>query len=215
MIIFTRPDHDVLTNYLKCWSEDLVVQAKKLGVAVVDLWGKKANRDSFISYFKSGTSKNLIFFNGHGNEDVVGGFNDECLLSKNDLKPKIKVVVVYARSCRVGINLGRDMVKAGIKAFIGYTGDFLVYRDTSFTNRPLKDDLAKKFIAPSNYLVSQLLKKKSVGEADKRSKEMMRKEILSLISSGSEHDADTAAYLYSNLNNQVLYGDMEVKILDN
>ena len=214
MIVFTRPDHDSLTNYLKIWMENLVKQSKNLGVSVVDLYGLKASRGNFISYLKSGTKKNFICFNGHGNEGIICGFEDKVLIDQNDFRTKKKINVVYARSCRVGAFLGKKMVDSGLKCFIGYDYNFVVYMKKDCALKPLSDDLAKRFIEPSNYIIYLLLKKKTALEADMKSKEMMKKEVVNLLSSGSNEDLNIASYLYSNLKHQVVIGDESTRIFD-
>jgi len=213
MILFTRPDHDLLTNYLKIWSNDLVKKSCNLGkVSTVDLVGKKANRKKFEGYLNSNTNKNLVCFNGHGNENFICGFGDEKLLVRDDFDIKRKINVVYARSCRVGRFLGGLMVRSGVKSFVGYNADFVVYMRKDCFLKPLKDDLAKKFIGPSNYLISQLLKNKTVNSANEKSKQMMKKEMISLLSSGNKEDLNTATYLYSNLTHQVVLGNGDCSI---
>jgi hypothetical protein len=213
MILFTRPDHDSLTNYLKIWTNDLVKRARNLGkVSTVDLVGKKANRKKFEGYLKSSTNKNFICFNGHGNENFICGFDDEKLLVRDDFDIKRKINVVYARSCRVGGFLGGFMVRFGVKSFVGYDADFVVYMRKDCALKPLKDDLAKKFIGPSNHLISQLLKNKTVNSANEKSKQIMKKEMINLLSSGNKEDLNIATYLYSNLIHQVVLGNGDCSI---
>jgi hypothetical protein len=138
---------------------------------------------------------------------MVCGFDNEKLLDENDLRKGIKVNVIYARSCRVGKTLGGLMIKNGVKSFVGYDYDYAVCMRKDCVMNPLKDTVAKRFIEPSNYLIHLLLKGKSVLEADKKSKEMMKKEMIQLLSSGSSEDMNTAGYLYNNLVHQVVIGE--------
>ena len=48
-MVVTRPNHDVMMQYLYAWSSDVITEAKKHSVTVIDLSGKRATRNEFTS----------------------------------------------------------------------------------------------------------------------------------------------------------------------
>lgn len=210
MILVTRPDHDLLTYYLKIWSNELIEEAEKKGFSLFDLKGKRANRKEIESFLNSNKRWGFVFLNGHGNEREITGFENEVIMSREDIRYAKNIRVIYARSCRVGVWLGRSLVESGLKSFIGYDFDFVVFLTKGV--KPLHDKAAGLFIKPSNLIVSSLLKGNSVFEADKKSKKLMRKNIKKLLSSKNNKDEVMARYLYSNLIHQVVIGSGKADI---
>jgi len=210
MILVTRPDHDLLTYYLKIWSNELVEDMRRRGFSLSDLKGKRANRRVIESFLNSKKRMNFVFFNGHGNEAEITGFENEVIMSEKDIRYAKNIGIVYARSCRVGVRLGRSLVESGLKSFIGYDFDFAVFLTKGA--KPLHDKAAGLFIKPSNLVVLSLLKGNTVFEADKKSKNLMKENIRKLLSSNSNKNEIMARHLYSNLIHQVVIGSGEAAI---
>src|SRR3989339_1998945 len=97
-ILITRPDHDLITTYLFQWSEYVINLANKKNIKVLDLSGKRANEKMFTSYIVK-NEPILVFFNGHGDEDVITGYNNEPLVAVNKNEKLLEKKIVYARSC--------------------------------------------------------------------------------------------------------------------
>jgi len=210
MIIVTRPNHDQTTNYLKVWSKEIINLAKEKQLSLADLVGKKANKKLFLSYLNK-NKINLIFFNGHGDDGCVTGYDNLALVSTTD-KQKIVCNLIFSRSCRSGKNLAKYVVKNGTKAFIGYDDDFVFFIDKEKSTKPLQDKTASIFLKPSNLVASSLLKGNSAELADKKSKDMMKRNLSKLLSSKHQADEYMAKFLYNNLIHQIVKGDPMAKI---
>lgn len=207
--LITRPHHEVVTNYLCSWSEDVLTMRNKQAGAVYDLKGGKATKKNFESYFRKHKPE-FIFLNGHGNEDVITGHNDEVLI---DSKSQIEASIIYARSCDAGRKLGGILVKNGLSSFIGYSRKFIFGYDAAKITHPRNDKLAGLFLEPSNLVASTILKGHTAEEAHRRSKEAMYKNFRKRLSSAASFEERYAArWLWGNINSQVLLGNPQQKV---
>lgn len=175
-MLVTRPKHDITTYYFFHWSEEIMKLAKSKSVSVLDLSQKRANKKEFESILNK-VQPLLVFLNGHGTDKCVAGDNDEVLLEAGKNEYLVKSKIVYARSCCSGKILGPKSIKAGALAYLGYNYDFIFFRDEEQTRKPLSDNTAKLFLEPSNQIMISLLKGHSAQDADKRSKNLFRKNI--------------------------------------
>lgn len=211
-MLITRPNHDPATNYLYFWSQELIYQAKKRNKKVVDLAKKRANAKEFNSVVKK-IQPPLVVFNGHGDDSTVSGYNDEPLVSAGKNEFILKNIIVYARSCRSAKILGPKSIKAGCKTYIGYDDDFVFMTEDDKITQPLKDKTAEIFLKPSNYVVISLLKGHTTGNANERSREIIKQNIQKLIlSSATKEDAELIPYLTWNYLHQVCLGNIEATI---
>lgn len=204
-LLITRPEHDITTRYLSKWSAEIADEAKAKHTDVVDLEGKKATRERFIGTLKK-KSPRFIFMNGHGNEKVIGGHNNEIILQGSDKAVKDKII--YARACKSAKELGPQTIQNGATAFLGYDEDFVFMIDESKSSRPLQDGTAALFLEPSNYTALSIFKGHPVEEADRRSKEKFARNIQALILKGpSEDDYYAIRHLLWDMRHQVCLGD--------
>lgn len=203
----TRPKDDETTNFLYYWTEKVLTIAKKKCFRILDLAGDKAGKKNFISY----VNKNLpgiIFFNGHGSAHVITGHNKESLIESNNRIKGLKGTIIYARSCKAGLVLGKKLVEKGVKAFIGYSRDFIFARDLEMPNRPLDDQLAKYFLKPSNLVPIFLLKGHSAEKSHKNSRLAMLRNFRYMVSARATYQERSAAFLlWNNYRAQILHGD--------
>ena len=211
MMLVTRPNHDHGTNYLYYWTKLVVDEAFKMGFSVTDLSAKKATKKNFVSYYLKHKQK-LVFLNGHGDDDLITGYNNEVLI--DTLKNKLNMVgsIIVARSCRCAKILGNFLVANGSMAFIGYKDDYVIKTSRKYTTKPLYDPMAALYLEPSNMIVKSLLKGKNVSEADIKSRRMILKNISKVLSGKSKDKDDTVYYLYHDYKNQVVVGDGNAKI---
>jgi len=202
--LITRPDHEPITKYLYFWSEEILALAKHKGVSIYDLRGKKANRKTFESFiFKH--SPALVLLNGHGNAEIITGYNNESIVDESSV---IKDSIVYGRSCDAGQILGNQLVDNGTKAFIGYKRKFILGYTPEKMMKPLDDPIAQLFLEPSNLIATSLIKGNTTLEAHRKSCEAMNKNFRRMLSSiASFEEQHAAPWLWSNLNSQVLIGD--------
>ncbi len=206
-MLITRPNHDYATNYLFMWSKFILDAASKAKIPIVDLVGKKATRKNFESYVKK-LKPNFIMINGHGNNDFVCGQKNEILVKKGDNDGILNNTVVYARSCSSASGLGKACAKNVNTTYIGYNADYFFMFDEDKLFHPLEDKSARMFLEPSNYVALSLLKGHTAQEANQRSKNEMRKNILKLLANtATDGDQSMLPLMISNYNHQVCLGN--------
>lgn len=211
--LITRPNHDLITNYLFHWSTQVIKEARDKNFQILDLKGRKANKRDFESYVKKHKPA-LTFFNGHGSSSVVCGYDDEILVEAEKNEILLSNVVVYARSCSAAEYLGYRCVQEGTVAFVGYRKDYFLGYSQPKIVRPLEDDVAKLFLEPSNLIPISLLKGNSVGGSFKKSQEAMRRNVRFMNSSlARPSQKDAAPYLWRNIKSQIVHGDQEACLL--
>lgn len=207
--LVTRPNHEPVTNYLHFYSQSLIDLAKTKKIIVTDLSGKTAN----FKEFKKQISQNifsLILLNGHGSPHIITGWNDEPLITAPVSPYNFNSAIVYARSCQVGRYLGPYLIKKNVKAFVGYREDFIFV--SANDSNPIKDSLAKLFLEPSNAIVKSLINGKTVEKANLRSKSMIRRHIRLVLKSRLKQRQQIAAFLWHDLNCQIVLGNDQSKV---
>lgn len=210
--LVTRPRHEPLTDLLYYWCEAVLKQAKEKGYRTLDLSGEKANKKAFTSYMKKNKPA-LVFLNGHGSEAAITGHDNEVLVAVNAGDELFGGSVIYARSCNAAQILGTAVIQKGAKAFLGYKRKFTVAFSDVRPSQMLTDNLARLFLEPSNLIPISLLKGNSVGEADRRSKDAMRKNFSYMISSAATFEEQSvASYLWGNIKAQVVVGDQAATV---
>jgi hypothetical protein len=206
-MLITRPNHDITTDYLYFWSISLIDFAKKVGLSVVDLSKKRANVKEFISVLKKVKPK-LVVMNGHGNKSSITGYDNEILLNLQSNLALLEDKLVYARSCSSAKKFGKKSITKGCLAYIGYDDDFVFMINENKITRPLEDKTAELFLEPANHLVILLLKGHAAHEANQRSKEKYKQNILKLMtSSATQEEKELIPFLTRNYLHQVNLGD--------
>lgn len=168
-IIITLPRHDDVTEYLFQFSKEIEKTISEKGINIKILKDDEANKEEFEKVVNKLNYK-MIIFNGHGSNNEINGqkgFIISLGINHNLLKERI----VYARSCNAGAELGKactENTKEG--CFIGYDRPFHFYVDTLRVGNPLKDNTAKLFLEPSNFVPISLIKGNSTGMANENSK---------------------------------------------
>lgn len=182
IVLVTQPNHDLTTNYLSLWAEKVVGIAKRRGIKVVSLKNRRANKKEFISVNRK-VNPQLIFFNGHGDYDLVTGQDNEVLVKSGENDQCLSKRIVYALSCRSASKLGKISVKHGTRAYLGYDEDFVFNYDQEKISRPWDDQIVKLFFEPSNLLVASLLKGHTAGESWQSSQNEFKRKAIALITS--------------------------------
>lgn len=209
--LITRPNHDITTNYLYYWSSLVIDKAFEKNIPVIDLKGKRANRKELTSIIKK-INPTLIFFNGHGNNSSITGFDNQILIETNDNEFLLEGKIIYSLSCRSASKLGKCCISAGTKAYLGYKEDFIFMFDENCISKPLADKTVAYFLIPSNYLIISLLKKNTPQEAYKKSQQTFKKHIRKLLTSETvKTDKELIPYLVWDMTHQVCLGDQAVK----
>lgn len=209
MVLITRPNHDLATNYLCSFSEEIISTCTKRSVKYIDLKGLKAQKVLFDSYIKKNRPKFMII-NGHGSELAIGGFDNEILIDKYVVE--YEKSIIYARSCKSAAKLGSVLVKSGLGAFIGYTKNYVVLLSRKRNTNPLLDNVARLFLEPSNLIAISIIKGNTVKDADAKSKKALIKNLKEVLSSKMKDRDEVAAYLLHDINSQVVIGDSEAKM---
>lgn len=155
----------------------------------------------------------LIFFNGHGNEAMVTGQNEEVIIEAGKNETLLKNAVTYALSCRSARILGTRAVQAGARAYIGYNEDFVFMFISEKRTRPYEDKLAGLFLDPSNQVVRSLLKGHSIYEACASSKRYFMGNIRKLLNSQTPtKDAAAVRYLLWDMKYLTYHGKPTQKL---
>ena len=206
LLLITRPEHDVTTRYLSKWSEKIIDEAENKKVNVIDLQRDKACRNRFINTLEK-MAPELVILNGHGNENCVGGHNDEVILRDSD-KKAINSKIIFARSCKSAHTLGQNAISQGATTYLGYKEDFWFKYNTNKISRPLEDKTSALFLEPSNHIAISLLKGHSAEDSNNKSRALFRKNIEKLLIEGpSSEDYDAIGYLYWDMIHQVCLGN--------
>jgi len=204
-LLITRPEYDETTYYLSQWSKEIIEEAKRKGIGIIDLYRDKANRKRVIGILEK-RNPELVFLNGHGGEDFVAGHDNEIILKDGDEK-SLRFKIICARACKSAKVLGEKSIHCGAVSYLGYKEDFVFWYDPASISKPLKDKTAKLFLEPSNYLILPLLKDHSTGDADKKAKSLFRKNIRELLIKGpSVEEYYFIRSLYWDMINQVCLG---------
>ncbi len=211
-LLITRPDYEPATKYLCAWSQTLMDEAKTRKHDVFDLLGKNANKKELTSRIQKLDPK-LVVLNGHGDDDRIGGQDDEILIKMGENDDLLHSRITYAVSCRCGRELGQKVAQTKGTAFIGYDDDFVFSSDRKYMSRPLEDKRAKPFMQASNQVAISLLKGHTAQASSERSKQMFEAHYQSLLSSDNGPDAlQDARFLWWNMKHQVCLGDTEAKV---
>ena len=211
-IVVTKPEHDVVTNYLSDWSNEVIVDAQKLNKGVKELVHDKANKNDFEKFVKS-QKPSFIFLNGHGSPDSVMGHKDEILVKKDLNENILSGSIVYAVSCESALELGPAAVENGARAYIGYVAPFAFLTNTSSECIPDEDGLAKWFKEPSNQVPFNILKGKTAQESHTKSQNKFKELIRKLSSSETILEAkDVRFWLFWDMTSQRLLGDPEARM---
>ena len=213
VILITRPKYDPGTNYLFYWSKFVISEAEKRGNKVLDLQEEKANKINLTSYIHKHKPQ-FIFFNGHGNKNLIMGQDNEVLVEANNNEVLLSESIVYARSCECAEGLGSKCVEKGTIAFLGYKKKYTIGYTSEKITRPLEDPVAKLFLEPSNLIPISLLKGKTVEQAHLKSQKMMSDNFLFMLSSkASAEQKDSAPFLWRNKKYQTVLGNKNARLV--
>lgn len=213
-MIITRPEHDAGTRYLSRWSEEIIEEAKKKGIEVIDLQREKAIRREFEGRVKK-FNPEFVLMNGHGSEKSVTGHDNEPLVDQNDNAAILHNRITYAVSCDSAAELGEAVAREKDTAYIGYKKSFIFNINRNYLHKPTSDGRAAQFLEASNQVSLSLLKGHSAQEASRRSRDMFRKAILKLLPSVlSDPEArEDAKELLWDMTNQVCLGTQDKRMM--
>jgi hypothetical protein len=212
-ILITRPQYELTTHYLFSWSKKIIEFAQSRGDKILDLKGKRVTRENFEVMLRK-MSPQLVLLNGHGNDNVVCGQDDEEILIANDNEVLLGEKIIYALACRTSNILGKKSVDNGATCYIGYQEDFLFWTHPNYATKPLDDPRAKMFLEPSNLLSTSLVKGHAAYEAVAKTKKAMLENIQKLIATDSPDQFMIPDILW-DIGNLVCLGDQNAKLKSN
>lgn len=210
--LITRPDHEIRVSYCSKWAERVIEEAGKRGISVIDLSEKRANRKEVEDIIQK-MEPNLIFFNGHGDEMMICGHNDECLIEAGVNDQLLKSKIVYSIACKAARVLGPRCTQSGAGTFIGYKNDFMFVRDKSKSSNPTSDSSSKPFFEASNIVPISLIKGKTTNESFLKSKESFKKQILYYLRQDQIESPDILPHLVWDSESLVIHGDREARFV--
>jgi len=211
-MIVTRPQHDITTKYLSVWAGEVIFFARQKKIEVFDLIKNKANKKDFEGRVKK-LRPEVIFLNGHGNDDCVTGHDNEKLVDVENNHDILSGAITYALSCNSGKILGPKVVENNEATYIGYEDEFIFVGNRKYLAHPLEDPMAKPFMESSNQVMISLLKGNNAQAASEKSKNKFKEHYMKLSSSQADSDTLQAAQcLWWNMRNQVCLGDLNAKL---
>lgn len=203
----TFPNDDLTLSYLFNYGKEVVGFAESRGVDAVKFEHGKAVRRN-VESFLSANNPGLVYFTGHGSDNSVCGYKQEPIIVSGENERLLKSKIIYSLSCSSASVLGEEAVGKGAKAFIGYKDDFVFLFDKNKTLTPLKDEIARNFLEPSNALILSLLKGNAVEKAFDISQKSFEKKISKLLTSEAilGHE-NLVAFLLWDRTVQVFHGE--------
>lgn len=207
ILLVTRPNYDYTTRYISTWAEKVIEWAKVRGHIILDLEEDRACRKDFESMIKK-HSPSLLFLNGHGDDNMVTGQNNDIVLRVGQNETVLKNTITYALSCRSAKVLGAQSIAYGARAYIGYQEDFIFMYTNEKRTRPYEDRTADLFLEPSNQVVVSLLKGHTVHNAHLNARKAFFRNIQELLTSeASKEGSASVRYLLWDMQNLVYHGD--------
>lgn len=189
----TRLGHDSVVSYLYAWSEEIVTFAEEKNIPYSDFKKEKANKEE-VHKFLVKQSPRLVMLNGHGSPKAVAGHKDEPLIIMDQDEELLASTITYAVACDAAAELGKNVVKKGGTAFIGYEGPFGFAHQPSRECTPAKDVFAEPFKLISNQIMVSLLSGHSVQEAYDKSQQLCSRFIKKYSTSDVDEESQTIRF---------------------
>ncbi|MFA5797607.1 MAG: hypothetical protein WC916_06270 [Candidatus Woesearchaeota archaeon] len=177
------------------------------GIPYKSFDGKNAVRDEIHKFLLKKDPK-FLFLNGHGNKDSIEGTKGNIIFDTTD-KDLFKGKMVYARSCLLGQNFGKEIFQHNDGCFIGYVNPFIFFIDDT-QSHPSRDKIAGYYLEPSNEIALSIIKGNSAQESHDRGRKAMLKNMKKLLLE-ENHPAGVVEALWNNFDGQVLFGDGEIR----
>lgn len=209
ILLITNPAHDIPTEYLDAWSKRaLDVARQQPDVRIFELNKTEATKENVTKIIEA-EKPQLVIFNGHGNENVITGYEFEILIQINDNEILLEKKIIHAFACAAGKNLGPKCVAIGSAAYIGYREKFqLTHLNKLTETEQINDPIATFFLEPAFSAILALIEGKTMIEAYNISQAMYLQHLqILLTSSSTDLNTTVAARLYHNLRHQVCLGN--------
>jgi len=210
-LFITRPEHDDATYYLSCYAKELIELAESKGITVFDLNKERATAKE-TSKFLDKKNPTLAMFNGHGDKNTIRGHKNEVLIKSGENEKLLENKIVYCRSCNSAAELGKNSIRTGTTAFIGYDDLFGFPFNPQKAANPQQDEFAKPCLETSNQVTKSLLKGNTAGEAYDNSQTTADKWIEKMQNTNAPPEAPhIALWLTWNKLHQKIHGNKQAK----
>lgn len=209
VILVSNASHDIPTEYLDSWFGKIIELAKQQKDTVLfELKKERSNRVEFMELIER-ENPQLVIFNGHGNDELITGFNQDILVMCDDNESILEGKIVHSMACESAKSLGQKCITIGTRAFIGYKEKFhLVHLGKESVAEQVNDPIASFFLEPAYEVIVALVEGNTTGDAHARSQNMYKKKLLELITNNNaEQNTMLASSLYHNFQHQVCLGD--------
>lgn len=208
-LFITRSNHDIGNTYLSAYSQEIIEEAQLQGWRVEKAENENNEKKNVSSRLTN--KPNLVVLNGHGSEEEVCGYQDKVILDSSNSK-LLSETICFIRACSCMNGLGKDAVKKGAKAIVGYAGEFWIPRINEYEATPLKDPSAKQVLETSNLVALKLTKGATVREAVRASKEKARELMFEMITREEPYDSPALKALVNNNLLLAYQGDDETTV---
>lgn len=212
IIVATNPAHDPATEYLSSWFTKIVASISSMlpDTEIFELKNNDVTKEKLTRIVEE-KNPQLILFNGHGSDKLIGGFESNILVACNDNERLLHGKIVYSLTCDSGKELGHKCIDIGTRSFIGYKEEFkLVHTGETTSNLQYEDPIANLFLRPAFEISRALLEGETVKTAFKRSQKLHADNIeLLLLSSDPNLNTVFAGKIYHNMIHQVALGDQD------
>jgi len=171
-MLITLPDFDRATHFLSAWSKEIIDDAEKRAIKVLEVKEPNIimkNVNSLLDKQKP----QLVILNGHGTINKIEGQNKEWIIIRGKNHQKLRNKIVFARSCSAASGIGIELEGNNTGCFIGYQEDYAIIPDRHGMSRPNQNRSSKPFKESSNIIPLMLLAGKTANEAVEESKKIM------------------------------------------
>lgn len=208
IIVVTNPAHDVVTQYLDAWQEEIIGLAKKQkDTLIFELNGASTTKKDLTNLIEQ-KNPQFVIFNGHGSCDSIFGFQGCCLIKAEDNDNILAKKIVHSLTCSSAKILGPQCIKIGTLSYIGYDDDFEMYHLNKGTKKERRGDgIANLFLEPAFEAILSLVKGCPTEIAFNNSQNKYLSNLKSVIARNDPDLNIIAASLYHNLRCQTCLGD--------
>jgi len=173
-ILIGRSDHEWMVRFTYHWAQLIINKAEELGMKAIDLQRENYNRKKL----KTAILENdpfFIFGNGHGDSNLLRGYEDKAVLEACENDELLSGRIVYSLACMTGKVLGQSAINKGCSSYIGYGMDFTFIARDPLVDDPLNDDFARGFMEASNQIPLTILDGGTSGQAYQNSQRVFDK----------------------------------------
>ncbi|MBI5797493.1 hypothetical protein HZA98_01155 [Candidatus Woesearchaeota archaeon] len=172
-IIIGRCCCDKVVKYPFYWCEELIDEANKIGLNVIDLKKENFIEEKISKQIKKHNPR-YVFLNGHGDDFSAMGFKKSSIITANKNDHLLIGRVAHILSCKTGNFLAQSAMDKGCEAYLGYKDNFYIW---FIEEDPKNDVIATMFQEAVNIASKILMNGGEVKEAFEQSQWVYEKNI--------------------------------------